>query len=81
MEKISLDEIRTFCEEHGDQHGRVYQHCGADDHYMITWPSGDSYEYHARGNAWEQVVRIVINGERENVTKYEYHNFGWRAVA
>lgn len=81
MKKISLDEVRTFCDEHGDQHAHIDQYCGADDHYMIRFDDGATYEYHARGNAWEETVRIVINGERENVTKYEYHNFGWKAIA
>lgn len=81
MEKCTMQDVKQFCEEHSPQRMTIMQYIGADDHYIMTFESGDTYEYHAHGDGWKKTVHVILNGQRENVTEYEYHNFGWREIA
>lgn len=77
----TLQEIREWCNEHAEMRSRLDYYTGADDHYILTFENGDTYEYHSRGNYWKKTVEVKLNGELVNVTDFEYHNFGWRAIA
>lgn len=77
----TMQEIREWCNEHVTMKSRLDYYTGAADHYILTFENGDTYEYNDRGDAWKKTVEIKLNGELVNVTNYEYHNFGWRAVA
>ena len=50
--------------------------------YIARFETGETYEYKSEdffgGN--ERETKIFINGKLENVSRYRWHNFGWKLI-
>ena len=77
---MTLDQIRTWCEEHVLLRSReIYND---ERGHKREFENGDTYEYrtwHDDG-LFTQTAQISINGEIVNTQKYRWENFGWQPI-
>ncbi len=82
MEKMTLEEIRTWCEGHVTMRSRVVSN-DYDGEKIVFPETGESYEYREKyheSNINEKTSRYYINGKLVNETLFHWNCFGWKVI-